>query len=81
LDCRSPASYQQWLVAKLWAEVRNADEDKDPALKELQDACQNYVRNLWAEYQAWYRRGYTDATFGLPSRVPNLTNETKAESN
>jgi hypothetical protein len=74
-------SYKQWLVQKFREEVMAANENPDPALKELQDTCQNYIRNLQAENLAWYRRGYTDAIFGLPSLVSNLTDETNAEAN
>jgi hypothetical protein len=74
-------NHSAWLVKKLREEVMAANENPDPALIELRNACQNYILDLQAENLAWYRRGYTDAIFGLPSLVPNLTDETKAEAN
>lgn len=74
-------SYKQWLVKKFREEIMAANENPDPALLELREACQNYILGLQEENLAWYRRGYTDAIFGLPSLVPNLTDETKVEAN
>jgi hypothetical protein len=74
-------SHRLWLAKKLREEVMAADENTDPALKELREAARNYILDLQAENLAWYRRGYTDAIFGLPPLVPNLADETKAEAN
>jgi hypothetical protein len=74
-------SYKQWLAQKFRQEIMAANQNPDPALKELQDTCQNYIRNLQAENLGWYRRSYTDAIFGLPSLASNLADKTKAEAN
>jgi hypothetical protein len=81
LDEWKERNHSAWLVKKLREEIMAANENPDPALKELQDACQKYILDLQADNLAWYRRGYTDAIFGLPSLVPKLTDETKAEAN
>ena len=57
-------NHSDWLVKKLCEEVMAANENPDPALIELRNAGQNYIRDLQLENMAWYRQGFADALAG-----------------